>query len=246
MKKGFDRHRIKIGTALLLAAAIMSSSTATMNVFAAGEGTISLNQDVVRLGLGAATTVSVNYQEVAGGFADLAVVSADTGIAVPTIADTNPANHTASLGIVTTGVGTTVIAVYRISNPTVVDYVSVQSGLTSGTDIVTVVSGDSLITTYNDRMVYYNAVLSGKNEAQLAVAGMVVERESGLDYLKITGTLLAKDSMIPGMNTFYANFYDTVGNLIKRQAVYSRDPLYNEVMELRWSIPKGCSKIVIE
>lgn len=244
MKKRFDRRIIKIGTAALLSAVIMS--TLAMNVQAAGEGTISLNQDVVRLGLGAATTLSINYQDVVGGFADLAVVSADTSIAVPTIADTNPTANTASLGIVTTGVGTTVIAVYRISNPAVVDYVSVQSGLTSGSDIVTVVSGDSLITTYNDRMVYYNAVLSGKNEAQLAVSGMIVERESGLDYLKVTGTLLAKDSKIPGMNTFYANFYGTTGELIKRQAVYSRDPLYNEVMELRWSIPEGCSKIVIE
>lgn len=244
MKKKFDRRKFKIGTAVMFSAVLMS--TATMNVFAAGEGSISLNKDIVRLGLGLTTTLSVNYQDVAGGFADLAVVSADTSIAVPTIADTNPATNTASLGIVSTGVGTTVIAVYRISNPAVVDYVSVQSGLTSGSDIVTVVSGDSLITTYNDRMVYYNAVLSGKNEAQLAVSGMVIERESGLDYLKITGTLLAKDSQIPGMNTFYANFYGASGDLIKRQAVYSRDPLYNEVMELRWSIPEGCSRIVIE
>ena len=107
-------------------------------------------------------------------------------------------------------------------------------------------TGTSLVTVYDDRMVYYNSTLTGRNGASVAIAGMEIERESGLDCLRVTGTLLSGDSKTPGMNTFYADFYDAAGELIRRQALYTRDPLSGSRMELEWYIPEGCARIVLE
>lgn len=48
------------------------------------------------------------------------------------------------------------------------------------------------------------------------------------------------------MNTFYANFYDFGGILLKRQAVYTRDAADYKVMKLEWFIPEGVATIILE
>ena len=59
--------------------------------------------------------------------------------------------------------------------------------------------------------------------------------------------MLFSDSSYNGISTFFADFYDAAGNLIKRQAVYALAPLnYQTQYELEWYIPEGCTRIVIE
>ena len=48
------------------------------------------------------------------------------------------------------------------------------------------------------------------------------------------------------MNTFYANFYDFGGILLKRQGVYKRDRADYKVMKREWFIPEGVATIFLE
>ena len=208
-----------------------------------GEGNIQVEEEVLSLGLGETGSVEVDY-ELAGGFADLAVLTSDPAIAVAAQADGG--DGTAKMTVAAVAPGTTVAAVYRISNAAVVDYITIRSGLAEDGEVYTQMAGTSLVTVYDDRMVYYNSTLAGRNGASVAIAGMEIERESGLDCLRVTGTLLSGDSKTPGMNTFYADFYDAAGELIRRQALYTRDPLSGSRMELEWYIPEGCARIVLE
>lgn len=73
-----------------------------------------------------------------------------------------------------------------------------------------------------------------------------MERESGIDCLKVSGELMTKDSKISGMTAFYANYYDAAGRLMNRQAVYTREPQANTHLELKWYVPDGCVQIVLE
>ena len=72
---------------------------------------------------------------------------------------------------------------------------------------------------------YYPNQLSGGQQQRVAIAG---------------------DSKTPDLNIFYANFYDAAGQLMDRQALYTRDPLSGNLLELEWYIPQGCVKIVLE
>ena len=187
--------------------------------------------------------MNVDY-DLAGGFSDLAVLTADSNIAVAVLTDNG--DGTAKLTAAAVAPGTTVAAVYRISNAAVVDYITIRSGLAQDGEVYTQMDGDALITIYEDRMVYYNSLLTGRNGASVAIAGMEVERESGLDCLRVTGTLLSGDSKTPNLNIFYANFYDAAGQLIDRQALYTRNPVSGNMMEMEWYIPEGCAVIVLE
>ena len=237
-----SRRFLKRASAVAMALAMTGVSAIPAQ--AAGVGNVDIAKDIVTLGIGESTVIAVDYSDIEGGFADLAVVTSDGTIAVPALFDAG--NQKANLAIGAVGTGTTAIAVYRVSNPAVVDYIAVQSGLAQKDEIITQVNGTNLTTIYHDRIIDYPAVLTGKNGAQLAVAGLVTERESGRDCLKVTGGLIAKDSQITGMNVFYANFYDAMGGLMKRQAVYSRNPGANGVLEIEWYIPEGCTSIVLE
>lgn len=210
-------------------------------VYAAGEASVRIVEDTVKLGLGETTIISVDYT---GGFSDLAVVSSDSTVAAAMIADAG--NGHAALAIAGTGIGTAAVAVYRISNPAYIDYVAVQSGLAADGEIISRVDESLITTIYDDRIIQYQAVLTGRNGAQMAVTGLVLERESGVDCLKVSGELWMKDSQTPGMTVFYANYYDAAGGLMKRQAVYTRDPQANAHMELKWYIPDGCVRVVLE
>lgn len=215
-----------------------------VKAFAAGEGTLKAVNDCVSLSVGETTVISIECKDIAGGIGDLAVVSVNPEVAVGVLSQGE--GNTVSLGIASVGAGTTNLAVYRVSNPAVVTYVAVLSGMAEKGQIITQVTGDQLTTTYEDCIVHYGAVLNGKNDAKFTVNGLVLERESGIDCLKVTGILSAKDSKMPGMNTFYASFYDPAGTLIKRQAVYSRDPAAETTMTLKWYVPYGSAQIVIE
>lgn len=213
-------------------------------VYAAEGTSIEIAEDVVKLGIGETMTISVNYAGLAGGFGDLAAVSSDSSIAAAVVADAG--NGQACLAIAGTGLGTATVAVYSISNSALADYVAVQSGLAADGQIVNQTDGTTLTAIYDDRVIRYQSVLTGRNDARMAVTGLILERESGLDCLKVSGELMAKDSQTPGMTAFYANFYDTAGGLMKRQAVYARDPQANAHIELKWYIPGGCAQIVLE
>lgn len=237
-----SRRFLKRASAVALALVVTGMSV--MPTYAAGVGNVNITKDIVTLGVGESTVIAVDYSGIEGGFADLAVVTSDGMIAVPALYDAG--NQKANLAIGAVGTGTTAIAVYRVSNPAVVDYIAVQSGLAKEDEIITQINGTDLTTIYHDRVIDYPAILTGKNGAQLAVTGLVTERESGIDCLKVTGGLIAKDNQIVGMNVFYANFYDAMGGLIKRQAVYSRDPGPNGYLEIEWYIPEGCTSITLE
>lgn len=230
--------------ALLLAGCLALGTAGTpVSVKAAGEGSIAMEEDVLAMNIGETASVTVEY-DLAGGFADLAVLTADPNIAVAALTDNG--DGTAALSVAGVTAGSTVAAVYRISNAAVVDYITIRSGLADDGEVLTQMDGTSLVTTYEDRMVYYNYTLAGRNGASVAIAGMEIERGSGVDCLRVTGTLLSGDSETPGLNIFYANFYDAAGNLLKRQALYTRKPISGNVLELEWYIPEGCVKIVLE
>lgn len=225
-------------------AALMTGFLQPSTSYAAEETAIKIAEDIIRLNIGETTVITVDYSKLAEAFDDIAVLSSDTSIAAASIADIG--NGTASLGIAGTGLGTASITVYSISNPAIADYTVIQSGLATGNTIINQNNGTSLTTIYNDRIIQYPAILTGRNNAQIAVTGLILERERGIDCLKVSGELLSKDSQVPGMTAFYANFYDAAGGLIKRQAVYTRDPLSNTHIELNWYIPDGCPQIILE
>lgn len=224
--------------------ALMTGLLQPSTSYAAEETAIRIAENIVKLNIGETTVITVDYSKLAGAFDDIAITSSDTSIAVASIADTG--NGIACLGIAGTGLGTASIAVYSISNPAIVDYTAVQSGLATGSTIINQTDGTSLTAIYNDRIIQYPAILTGRNNAQIAVTGLILQRERGIDCLKVSGELLSKDSQVPGITVFYANYYNAAGGLMKRQAVYTRDPQANTYMELKWYIPDGCVKILIE
>lgn len=230
--------------ALLLAGCVaLGAAVMPLPAQAAGEGSIVMQEDVIALGIGETGTVTVEY-DLTGGFGDMTVLTADPSIAVAALTDNG--DGTATLAAAALAPGSTVAAVYRVSNAAVVDYITIRSGLADKGEVFTQMDGTSLVTTYEDRMVYYNSLLTGRNGASVAIAGMEIERGSGIDCLRVTGTLLSGDSQTPGMNIFYANFYDAAGELLKRQALYTRNPVTGNVLELEWYIPEGCVRIVLE
>ncbi len=240
------RNRVPGAAALMLAGVLGAAAFSPVTALAApvsAEGSIVMEEEVLSLGLGETGSVTVDY-DLAGGFADLAVLTADPSIAAAVLTDNG--DGTATMTVAAAAPGTTVAAVYRLSNAAVVDYITIRSGLAEDGEVYTQMNGTELVTVYEDRMVYYNSLLNGRNGASIAISGMEIERESGLDCLRVTGTLLSGDSKTPGMNIFYADFYDAAGELIRRQALYTRAPVSGSRMELEWYIPEGCSRIVLE
>lgn len=228
---------------MMLSAAIIVALSVTrpFTAYAAGEPAINISEDIMRLDVGKTGVCIVDYRGLAQGFSDMAVVSSDSGIAAAALADLG--NGQAHLAIAGNGIGTATVAVYSISNAAIVDYVAVQSGLADVGKIINKTDGKTLTAIYNDKLINYSSILLGRNGAQLAVTGLVLEREKGLDCLKISGELLANDAKLPGMTVFYADFYDAAGGLIKRQAVYTRDPQANTHLELKWYVPEGCVRV---
>lgn len=143
--------------------------------------------------------------------------------------------------------GAASVAVCLNSNMAIVSYVTIASGYAPKGQFYTTMTGDQLTTVYDDRIVNYKTTATGRNGEMLAIRGLKIVRSTGIDSLQITGEMLYEDSSNNGMSTFYANFYDASGRLIKRQAVYALTPLtYQTQYELEWYIPEGCTQIVVE
>lgn len=229
----------------MLSAAMMLTLWCGTSTQAAEKKAIDIKEDVVKVAMGGSAVIDVDCSGVVGGGVGVTVVSADSQVAMAAITDNG--NQTAKLSIVGVGMGSTTVAVYSYANPQVVDYITVQSGLTqNSSDIVTQMTGTGLVTVFHDRVVNYPYILTGSKEDMLQVTGLLMERESGRDKLKVTGNLLTLEDKVPGMNTFYANFYDASGMLINRQPVYSRDPYAGSALEIFWYVPEGCTSIVLE
>ena len=201
----------------------------------AQEQQIVLSQNVLNLAAGGSQNVLVDYSNVAGGFADLGVAVSDAAYVQAVLTVTALQSGSAS------------VAVYLNSNMAVVSYATVASGYAPKGQMYTTMAGDTLTTVYDDRMVNYKTTATGRSGEVLAIRGMKIVRSTGIDCLKVTGEMLYSDSSNNGMSTFYADFYDAAGNLIKRQAVYALAPLnYQTQYELEWYIPEGCTQIIIE
>ena len=205
---------------------------------------LTLSEKGAELPLGGSGTLTVDYTGLTGGFADLGVVSSDLSVVQTSLRDDG--NGKATLTLTGAGFGSASVAVYAVSNPAIVAYAAVRSGFAQDGKSYTLVQGQTVSTVYDDRIVSYNAVLSGANGATLAVQSVSLERESGLDRLRVQGELLTQDSKLPGLSAFYANLYDAAGTLIKRQAVYVEKPLNYSQVTLDWYLPDGCAKVVME
>ena len=211
----------------------------------AQEQQIVLSQSALNLAAGGSQNVLVDYSNVAGGFADLGVAVSDAACVQAALTDAG--NGQAVLTITVTQSGFSSVAVYLNSNMAVVSYVTISSGFAPKGQIYTTMAGDSLTTVYDDRIVNYKTTATGRNGEMLAIRGLKIVRSTGIDCLEVTGEMLYSDSSNNGMSTFYANFYDAAGSLIKRQAVYALTPLsYQSQYDLEWYIPDGCTQIVIE
>ena len=231
-----------IGTILLLLAAFLLFPP--FPTAAAEAQSIALKEATARLSIGETKTIQVDYSKLKGGYADLGIAVSDPSLIQAALHDAG--NSQAVLTIQAKGFGTASVAVYAVSNPAIVSYAAVYSGMAEKGEVYTITEGNTLITVYDDRLIYYNTTLTGKNGATLAVKGIGLERSKGIDNLKVTGDLLQKDTKFPGLNTFYACFYDAAGDLIKRQAVYASDPIsYNE-LTISWYLPEACTKIILE
>ncbi len=231
------------GTAAAVALGIWVLSA--LNLQAAGNGSIDIQKESLTMAAGETTAVSVSYRDVELGFADLHTLSANPDMVVPTLTDAG--NGQAVLNIAASGTGSTVIAVYRLSSPGVVDYIPVYcTPGQEGTVWMETVSRTALVGTFDKRLVYYNSELNGRNKARLSVSGMNIEKESGLDCLTVRGVLTNEPENSTGLCTFYACFYDAGNLLIKRQAFYAPVPAAGSDLTLTWYVPEGCTQIVLE
>lgn len=230
---------------MILGLLLVGMISQLMTVEAKGPGSIDIEKNVVQMSIGETASITVSYDDIDGGASDLACVSANNAIVGCLLQDKG--NKKMQLLVNSVGQGATTVAVYRISNPAVVDYITIQSGMVkSDSDIITMVNGNSLTTVFKDRMVHYPYVMVGEQNDQLQVTGLKIERESGRDCLKVSGNLLTKDTKTPGINIFYADFYGAAGELLIRQPVFSRDPYTGYAMNIKWYIPEGCMSVSLE
>ena len=170
------------------------------------------------------------------------MLGADDDIAVAVLEDAGDGK--ARIAIAGVGTGATAIAVYKVSNPAVVDYIGVQCGMAEKNQVITETNGDTLSAIYDDKIVSYKSILNGKNDAQLAVATVIMEHTAAMDCLVVTGAVIQSDSKMYGMNTFYADCYDALGGLIKSLPVFVMTTEENEPVEIKWYIPEGCTKVI--
>ncbi|MBQ7839153.1 MAG: hypothetical protein IJ390_01495 [Lachnospiraceae bacterium] len=239
-EKIFDKKwNVLLMTAFFAAALLLSA----VHVNAAGQGSIDIRKDAVAVKIGETASVEVCYSDVTGGFSDLAAISGDESLAAVSL--TEKEDGKAVVNVAGAGMGTTVVAVYRISNPNIVDYLTVRCNMAEKGEVYTVQEGEELLTMYEDILIYYGYTMKGNASDQLAVNALTIERSTGIDSLHVKGTLM-QEGESSGFHTFYASFYDAAGKLLERQAYYSRDPVSGSTLELKWYIPEGCTKIVLE
>lgn len=185
-------------------------------------------------------TVSVSYT---GSFSDLVVVVADGSKAGAVLSDLG--NGKANLVFSSFDFGRTTAAVYKASNMSAIDYIIVDSGLTKGNNIQNYINGSKITTVYSDCVVKYDAILRGANGAEAANTGLILERNDGMNELKVTANIIKEDSTLTGLSTFYADYFDAANQLIKTQKVYVRSNL-GVPCNISWYIPKECVTIVLK
>lgn len=231
---------------LTLAAAVALTifGQADMAAEAAETAPIFLEAGRVFPAVGETKKVLVEYTDSAGGFANLGVICSDPAVAAVSLEDAG--NGRAWLQVQGLNFGLASVAVYQISDPTVAAYIAVYSGFAENGDMYAAATQDGVMAVYDDCVISWQTTLNGKNGAQLAVAEVELEQNSGIDCLVVTGDLVAKDSELGGMSTFYANFYDAGGGLIRRQAVFTAEPTTYSRITLKWYLPKGCAQVVLE
>ncbi len=225
----------------IAALTLVLSCIAPTNVQAADNTVIDIVKDNVKLGLGETVVVELSYGE--NSYGDIAVMGADDDIAVAVLEDAG--NGKARMAIAGVGTGATAIAVYKVSNPTVVDYIGVQCDMAEKNQVKLEVEGDSYSAIYDDKIVSYKSILQGKNDAQLAVGGVIMEHTAALDCLKVSGVVIQTDTLMYGMNTFYADCYDAMGGLMKSLPVFVMTTEDNEFVEMKWYIPEGCANVIL-
>lgn len=211
---------------------------------AAGAAKIEIKETSAEVSLGGVTNIEVNYQMPEGQVPQLAVIVADEEMVAAAIADSG--NGKATLAVSGLQLGTTVVAVYEVSDPNVADHVTIKSGLAAEGEVYTLTEGSSFTTVYDDRIVSYNSLMNAKNDDQLAVNHLEIERNSGIDGLVVEGKLWEQNTSSAGLLTFYANFYDASGNLIDRMPYYLKNTGAGSSAKLVWYIPEGCIRIVLE
>ena len=211
---------------------------------AAGAAKIEIKESKADVALGAVTNLEISYQMPEGRTAQLAVVIADEAIVAAAAADAG--NGKATLALSGLQPGTTVVAVYDTADPTVVDYVTVKSGMAQEGKVYNLNEGSSFTTVYDDRVVSYGSLMNAQNGDQLAVSHLEIVRNSGIDSLEVEGKLWQGNTSAAGLLAFYTGFYNAAGELIDRQPFYLKNTGAGSSVELIWYIPEGCTKIVVE
>ena len=242
MKKVNGKYKWNIAALAAVCSAALLFGGITGN--AAGVAKIEMKETSVEVPLGQTKNIEVTYQVPEGMTAQLGAVIADEEMAAASVADAG--NGKATLSVAGLQLGSTVIAVYEASDPNVVDYVTVYSGMAEEGEVYTVTEGSSFTTVYDDRVVYYNSLMNAGNGDQLAVSHMEIQRNSGIDGLLVKGKLWEQNTGSAGLLAFYAEFYNASGQLLDSQPYYVRNTGAGSSVELRWYIPEECTKVVLK
>lgn len=188
-------------------------------------------------------STAVATVEYTGSFYDLAVVVSDSSKAGAALTDLG--NGKANLILSSIDFGRTVAAVYKASDLSAIDYITVDSGLTTGDQIQNIINGSKITTVYSDCVIKYDAILHGENNAQAAITGLVLTRNDGMNELNVSANIIKEDVYLTGLSTFKAEYYDASNKLIKEQKAYVRSNL-GVTNNICWYIPKECVTIVLK
>lgn len=209
------------------------------------DGTLVFSKTALNMQVGEVAYLTVDYSKTMTTFSDLTVVSSNPGIASAVMAEGG--NGKAVVAVIAQGKGTASVAVHRVSNPGVVAYCAISSGLAAKNEVYTDITGNLFTTYFEDCVAQYPAVLTGKNGATFSVTGFILNRKSGMNKLEIHGELLTGDEKLPGMSTFYVDFYGFGGDFLNTQAIYVREPKgANRRLTLETFVPDDAALMKIQ
>lgn len=218
---------------------LMLVATVPFQVSAA-EPVLQIEKKEVQIPLTGGTTVNISYQ---CAFSDLELIIGNPDVVAASLTDFGGGK--AVLAIAAKDIGYTLVGVVQKSDTKQLVFTQVRSGMTPEGQVVTVSDGVNNKTVYHDFYVEYQNVMHGKNDASFAIESVEVDTQEGMNELTVSANVLTDDSVMPGLATVYANFYNQTGALIKRQAAYVRTNL-NRTMNIVWYIPEDCVTISIE
>lgn len=201
---------------------------------------VEIKDDTVSIDYQKAKAVNISYT---GNFSDLKVVVGDSSVILTNLTDNGNGSATLSIGSI--DFGKTVLAVCKSSDTSAVDYLYVNSGLTTGYEIKNYFSGTNITTVYSDCVIKYNLILNGANNEKATFKTLNLTRENGLDKLNVTADIVNDNTTLKGLSKYTASFYDVTGALIKTQDAYVRSDLNLSSYNMCWYIPSNCVKIVL-